>query len=486
MPVYADGATMYQARLNTMDINNGFESQYAQTLTFDPATRILTVTPTGTTFKVTAHGVTYTKAGAQTSQVPPISPDLFYYYGAGGTLIATNVAWTIDGEAQVAYVKMNTNDASVVFTVDERHGVNISDEWHRQQHLTIGSKWSSGMALFHNASDTSTAVASTGAGTAVSISNGIMYDEDVEHITVTNGVQSSSLLTTNNSGIFPIMFKDTTNNWVRTAGTAFPFLWSGNVPQIVANGTASNVAEDQYFVYWLVTVGGFRGTNVFLIPHPVTYTSTLNAQNGATPYTLATVLGGLPSAEMLVSHRLIFQFNANPPNANPTAVKSAKLRDVTDFRSLSSGVIFAGVSGAVIESDPVHTAWLNGYTSSASELVKTNDLAGYTTFSQVTNITREVNTFLTFTNLTGSVTLTNQYEAPIAISGTGAVIVAFSGLRVPYPVYFTAQGFSSLTVPVGSYVVGGGSWQTNRVNHFIVWQYGTNLYLNPVITSEVE
>jgi hypothetical protein len=346
MPVSADGATMYQAHLNTMEINNGFESQYAQTLTFDPATRVLTVTPTGTTFKVTAHGVTYTKTGAQNSQVPPVSPDLFYYYGAGGTLVGTNVAWTISGEAQVAYVKMNTNDASVVFTVDERHGVNISDEWHKQQHLTMGSKWSSGMALFHNASDTSTAVASTGAGTAVSIQNGIMYDEDVQHITVTNGVQSSVLLTTNNSGVFPVMYKDTTNNWVRTAGTAFPFLWSGDVPQVVSNGALTAVAEDRYFVYWLVSVGGFRGTNIFLIPHPVTFTSTALAQSGATPYTLGTVLGGLPSPEMLVSHRLIFQFNASAPNANPTAVKSSKLRDVTDFRSLSSGVIVAGMPGA--------------------------------------------------------------------------------------------------------------------------------------------
>jgi len=126
------------------------------------------------------------------------------------------------------------------------------------------------------------------------------------------------------------------------------------------------------------------------------------------------------------------------------------------------------------------------------DIHKTNNTAHAALFAakpsyqDTTNIARTVEGWLTFTNLTGSVTLTNQYEAPIAISGTGAVSVAFSGLRVPYPLYFTAHGFTSMTAPAGSYVVGGGSWQTNRVNHFIVWQYSTNLYLNPVITSEIE
>jgi hypothetical protein len=43
------------------------------------------------------------------------------------------------------------------------------------------------------------------------------------------------------------------------------------------------------------------------------------------------------------------------------------------------------------------------------------DLSAYTTASQVTNITRNVEGWLTYSNLTGSVTLTNQFEAPIAL-----------------------------------------------------------------------
>jgi hypothetical protein len=93
--------------------------------------------------------------------------------------------------------------------------------------------------------------------------------------------------------------------------------------------------------------------------------------------------------------------------------------------------------------------------------------------------------FATYTDLTGSITLTNNLEAPISISGTGSISVAFSGLVAPYPVYFTAQGFSSITFPAGSYLVGGGMWQTNRVNHFIVWQHSTNLFINPLLSTEI-
>ena len=191
-------------RLNTMAINNGFETQDGQTLTFDPATRIMTVTPASGSFKVTAGGTTHTFSAPANSSPAPLSDDLYYYFNTAGQFIGTNVAWTINGEAQVGYVKLFTNDSSVVFTIDERHGVNISDEWHRQQHFTVGTKWSSGLSLFHNASDTATAVSSTGIGTCISIADGIIYDEDVKHQTVTNGVQSNAGIATNTAGVFPI------------------------------------------------------------------------------------------------------------------------------------------------------------------------------------------------------------------------------------------------------------------------------------------
>jgi hypothetical protein len=87
------------------------------------------------------------------------------------------------------------------------------------------------------------------------------------------------------------------------------------------------------------------------------------------------------------------------------------------------------------------------------------------------------------TNLAAAVTITNSFERPVYLYSTGTVAVAFSGLRTPMPLYLVLRGPDSLTFP-GAYYVGGGSWQTNMSNHFVVWQYGTNLYVNPVTASE--
>jgi hypothetical protein len=122
--------------------------------------------------------------------------------------------------------------------------------------------------------------------------------------------------------------------------------------------------------------------------------------------------------------------------------------------------------------------WLTSETEPALSVHETNTTAHTALFSYRAP-------FTAYTDLTGSITLTNNLEAPISISGTGSISVAFSGLVAPYPLYFTASGFSSLTFPAGSYLVGGGMWQTNRVNHFIVWQYSTNLYVNPLMSTEL-
>lgn len=92
--------------------------------------------------------------------------------------------------------------------------------------------------------------------------------------------------------------------------------------------------------------------------------------------------------------------------------------------------------------------------------------------------------FAVWTNQAGSVTISNTNEAPVKLYGTGAVSVAFSGMRPPRPLYLVMRGPSSVSWPANTHFVGGGTWQTNMSNHFVVWSYGTNLFVNPVTASE--
>jgi len=86
-----------------------------------------------------------------------------------------------------------------------------------------------------------------------------------------------------------------------------------------------------------------------------------------------------------------------------------------------------------------------------------------------------------YTNIASSVTITNDLERPVRIYGDGSATgtVSFAALREPLPVYVEASGFPGI-VWSNAYTVGGGFWQTNAVNVFLIWQSGTNIFVNPV------
>jgi hypothetical protein len=93
--------------------------------------------------------------------------------------------------------------------------------------------------------------------------------------------------------------------------------------------------------------------------------------------------------------------------------------------------------------------------------------------------------WLTRTGLSGTVAFANDAGRPQAWSGTGALTVSgFSGLQPPSQVYWTMSGFDSVTLPANVYAVGGGSWQTNMVNHFTLWQTGTNVLMSFITATE--
>lgn len=121
------------------------------------------------------------------------------------------------------------------------------------------------------------------------------------------------------------------------------------------------------------------------------------------------------------------------------------------------------------------------------------DLSGYATTGAVAAVAATIpdvaasTNWLTRAGLSGTVAFANDGGRPQAWNGTGALTVSgFSGLQPPAQVYWTLYGFDSVTLPASSYVVGGGAWQTNMVNHFTVWQVGTNVMLNFITATEAD
>lgn len=119
------------------------------------------------------------------------------------------------------------------------------------------------------------------------------------------------------------------------------------------------------------------------------------------------------------------------------------------------------------------------------------DVSGFASYHAATNIAAAAvaasPAWLYRTGLSGTVAFVNDAGRPQAWTGTGALTVSeFSGLQPPAQVYWTLYGFDSVTLPASTYVVGGGAWQANMVNHFTVWQVGTNVMLNFITATEVD
>ena len=121
------------------------------------------------------------------------------------------------------------------------------------------------------------------------------------------------------------------------------------------------------------------------------------------------------------------------------------------------------------------------------------DLSGYATTGAVAAVAATIpdvaasTNWLTRAGLSGTVAFANDGGRPQAWNGSGALTVSgFSGMTPPSQVYWTLYGFDSVTLPASAYVVGGGAWQTNMVNHFTVWQVGTNVMLNFITATEAD
>ena len=158
---------------------------------------------------------------------------------------------------------------------------------------------------------------------------------------------------------------------------------------------------------------------------------------------------------------------------NAGAADRAAVADAADY------AVEAGFADEALEL----ADWSTDGQALAAVVVHTNDPSAHPDIRAEIDAILLPPEWIGITNLAASVTVTNSYERPVYLYATGTVSVTFSGLRTPMPLYLVMRGPDSLTMP-GAYYVGGGTFQTNMSNHYIVWKYGTNLFINLITATE--
>jgi len=310
--VLSDADSNIQHALDTLDdhlhnnnytARTGFPNRTDTALSFDDATRTVTLSKTGTSFSIFIAGVEYEFTANQTRQIANSTGLHFVYFNTSGTLTSSTTPWTITSDnVPVAIVYYRTTTATGAIQ-DERHSADRNKAWHQWAHDTIGTRYESGLAT-------------TFTNTTFSSALGIIHDEDIEH---------------------SIAAKTACRLWYRASTVmAFesnittPYKAAAGTLQFDSAGTLTNVTANRYISSWVYATNDVNYP-IYVVVGQAQYTTIAAARADPQP-----TFPNLNTREWTLIYRAIYQNAAG----TPTYVEA------TDYRTVSS------LPGGVVSSLP--------------------------------------------------------------------------------------------------------------------------------------
>lgn len=326
---------------------------YDFTLSYDPATRVMTLTRTGATMGYWTNGA-FVDLGASVSTPAHAATDglWFFYYTAAGVLTVSMTPWSITSDPSacdisIATVLLDTTTApDQAIMMDERHTAYRSLPWHVEQHHAIGTLRRPAGAVFSSY----TLALDTLAAVQWALSAVTYYDEDLAF--------TSTAIPA--AGPYLVMWRTgATGTWTWDATRTLPWLSDGAgavAYNAVSGGVWSRIkassAGGQWMVVWVYALDAYSSSNrIVIIPGQEVY-STLNAAKAATPSSIA--FGSMPSQEMVPVGRIVL--DCKDSYANIT--EDAELAEVLRYFPTGGAATLAGSSG--FHSSLAGLTWVGG------------------------------------------------------------------------------------------------------------------------------
>lgn len=270
--------TELEAGVNGRQRKHGFEvgadGARLATIAYNPATRVLTITPTATSFTFYIDGVKFTKTGVQTATAhDAASGRYFYYYDDEGNIQISTTPWSIVDRTvtPAAFVFYNHSIAKGIPMV-ELHGADRWLEGHKNLHFTQGTRKLSGFGLsgFSLNTDTDDAV-------KFGVATGQIADEDL--VTVVDALADG--------GPYTVFYRTGANgDWTWDSTPVYPFLAGATYPQYNQNTGVtwqmtelSGVGSGTWCNYFLFAVPSVdAATQLLLVPGQTQHASLTAAQ----------------------------------------------------------------------------------------------------------------------------------------------------------------------------------------------------------------
>jgi hypothetical protein len=315
---------------------SGFVDRSESAISWDDATRTLTISPTGASFVFYQRGVRYEKSAPDAVQITDTEGLHYIYYDAGVLSVTTTFSLDIITEFPfVAAVEWDVAEAEAIIVGDERHGRDMDSATHRYNHSTFGARWGGGLALGDLDIDGSGDDASAA---QLSVSDGSLWDEDIEHV-VTNGAPQTLAPIAQ----VPMFYRSGVNgDWHRLAATNYPVATTGTGRCAWNEYTGSTwqlseVGNNDFACVHLFATGDTRHPIIGMVGH-ATYPTVASARQGAEVEIRSLAFGVL---EVLTPENVpIATLIVETGNAYGNAVKSR-------FRSTDAGADYIDWRGGV-------------------------------------------------------------------------------------------------------------------------------------------
>lgn len=160
-------------------------------LSFSNASRILTITPTASTFYFYQSGVKYIKTGAQSFQITDVEGIHLVYYDLGVLYESVNPSSDqtlniIRNSVMISVVYWDFTNKASIYVSNERHTFHWPSWVHAYAHISFGTQYQSGLGI----TNITLGTGSSNADARFGVDSGSISDEDI--ITTTSAVPSTA------------------------------------------------------------------------------------------------------------------------------------------------------------------------------------------------------------------------------------------------------------------------------------------------------
>lgn len=308
----------------------GFKDRDESEISFDDGTRTFSIAPKApaTYFDFYERGKPFRFDSSQDIVIPD-NEGLHFIYFNDGVLTSTQTfnediirKWVF-----VATIQWDVANQEAIILGEERHGMTMDGVTHAYLHNTQGMRYVRGLALAFTLDD-----GADDEDAQVSLSDGEVFDEDLDHSIVDNPAPSEPFQQILDPiAEIPVYYRDGVNgDWRRISATQFPVHLDTGVPQF--NDTSgpyalAGVPDGDHYAMWLFATNNINEP-IIAIMGQRTDTVLNDALANNTYETL--LFGDLPSLEMKVLYRLILEYDSTFANS-----VSSRIVDVRDLRTAS-------------------------------------------------------------------------------------------------------------------------------------------------------